>query len=132
MKKNDAIQTVPRGHLEKMAMNMRKKARNADMDRQRMGRRLMTAVVGAGSAFAMGMYVGSQAKAGKPTDYGGVDVELIAGGALAAGGIVLQGRPKLAKAGEFLEASGMGVLAYYAGSRGEQMGADAGARAVAA
>ncbi len=124
MKKNNAaLELVPRGHLEKMAMNMRRKARNAAMDRQRMTRRLVTAVVGAGSAFAMGMYVGSQAKAGKPTDIGGVDVELIAGGVLAAGGILLQGKPRSAKFGEFFEASGMGVLAYYAGSRGEQMGA---------
>lgn len=120
--KHTALRAVPREKLESMAMNMRRKARNAALDRQRITHRIMTGVVGAGSAFGMGYLMGSRQAAGESTDIGGVDMELVIGGVTTLGGVLLQGKGKTAKAGEFLEAAGMGVLAYYAGSRGEQLG----------
>ncbi len=127
MANNTALRAVPREHLERMAMNMRRKARNQALDRTRMQRRLMTAVVGAGAAYGTGFLVGSRVKAGEPTDIAGVDMELVIGGGATLAGIFLQGKSATSKVGEFLEAGGMGVIAYYAGSRGEQHGGNAAA-----
>jgi len=121
-KAQTALRQVPRDHLERMAMNMRRKARNQAMDRQRMQQRLMTAFVGAGSAYGVGYMMGVRQAQGQATEWGGVDMELVIGGTTTLGGIFLQGRPGSRKIGEFLESGGMGVLCYYAGSRGEQHG----------
>lgn len=123
MKAQTALRQVPREHLEKMALNMRRKARNQAMDSARMKARLMTAVVGAGSAYGVGFLMGMRQSQGQPTDWGGVDMELVLGGVGALGGIFLQGKSGSRTLGEYLESGGMGVLSYYAGSRGEQHGA---------
>jgi hypothetical protein len=120
------VSLVPRETLEKQALLMRRRARNADLERNKVRRRLFTAFVGAGSAYATGFIVGRRLAQGLPTQYSGVDLELVVGGTAALGGILMQGSFARAKgsafAGEFLEAGGMGVLAYYAGSRGESHG----------
>jgi hypothetical protein len=129
MKKRNAgtsLSLMPRDQLERQALLMRRRARNADMERGRVRRRLMTAAVGAGAAYATGFVVGRRMAQGLPTQYSGVDLELVVGGMGALGGILMQGAFVKTKgasaAGEFLEAGGMGVLAYYAGSRGESHG----------
>lgn len=108
-------------------MNMRRKARNQAMDKARMGQRFMTAVVGAGAAYGMGFMMGSRTAKGETTQISGVDMEIVFGGGSAVLGIFLQGKAKLRKIGEFLESGGMGVIAYYAGSKGEDHGGTAAA-----
>ena len=128
MKAQTALRQVPREHLERMALNMRRKARNQAMDRDRMQQRLMTAVVGAGSAYGVGFLMGTRQSQGQATDWGGVDMELVLGGVATLGGIFMQGKAGGSRRlGEFMESGGMGILAYYAGSRGEQHGASSAA-----
>lgn len=124
-KKNaSTISLVPRETLERQALAMRRRARNQEVDAKKRRRRFMTALVGAGAAFATGFVVGRRIQQGLTTKYSGVDLELVVGGATAVGGILMQGRTGgIAKLGEFFESGGMGILAYYAGSRGEQQGA---------
>ncbi len=125
MKTQTALGQVSRNKLEKLAINMRRKARNQAMDRERMQQRLYTAVVGAGAALGVGVLMGMRQEQGQSTEVSGVDLELVIGGTATLAGIVLQGRSgTMRKAGEFLESGGMGVIAYYAGSRGEQWGAE--------
>jgi hypothetical protein len=120
------VSLVPRETLEKQALLMRKRARNAEMTAGKARRRIFTALVGAGAAYGAGFVVGRRVAQGQPTQYSGVDIELLIGGVAALGGIGMQSamaRTKgAAPAGEFLEAAGMGVLAYYAGARGEAHG----------
>ena len=120
-----AIQSVPRDKLERLTLSMRKKARNAAIDKETMQRRVMTGIVGAGSAYATGFYMGRRAAKGQSTKISGVDMELAVGGLATLSGIALQGKSGTARFGEFLESGGMGVLAYYAGTRGEDHGSAA-------
>jgi len=123
--RSTAIQSVPRDKLERLTLSMRKKARNAAIDKETMQRRVMTGIVGAGSAYATGFYMGRRAAKGESTKISGVDMELVLGGSATLLGIMMQGKSSSARAGEILESAGMGVFAYYAGTRGEEHGSEA-------
>jgi hypothetical protein len=111
-----SLSLVPRDQLERQALIMRRRMRNASIASTRTRRRVMTALVGAGAAYGAGFIVGRRIAQGLPVIGGGAAL----GGMLMAAGI---GKAKGAEtAGEFLESAGMGILAYYAGSRGEAHG----------
>lgn len=120
------VSLVPREDLERQALLMRRRARNADLANTRTKRRIFTALVGAGAAYGAGFVVGRRLAQGQSTQIQGVDLELVVGGSAALGGILMQSTMARAKgsafAGEFLEAGGMGILCYYAGARGETHG----------
>jgi hypothetical protein len=118
-----ALSMLPRDKLEQQAMLMRKKARNADLIRSKGKRRLVALVLGAGAAYGTGFVIGRRMAQGLPVQYSGADLELIVGGVGALLGVGLQAKStKMAEFGEYVEAMSLGVLSYYAGSRGESHG----------
>ncbi len=126
MKATTAIAQIPRTQLERLALNMRRRARNQAADQERMRTRLVSLVFGAAGAGGVGYIMGGRQERGESTEWGGVDMELVIGGVGTLSGIFLQGRTGgLAKFGEWLEGGANGVLYYYIGSRAEAKGAEA-------
>lgn len=121
-----SLSLVPRDQLERQALIMRRRMRNISIASTRTRRRFITALAGAGAAYGAGFIVGRRMAQGLPTQYQGIDLELVIGAVAAVGGMALAsgiGKVKGGElAGEFMESAGMGVLYYYAGSRGEAHG----------
>lgn len=135
---SNAIEKLPREQLAKMAVNMRRRARNEALDRARMVQRLLAVGVGTGAAYGMGMFMAGKEKeyatnaaaieAGTmedPRKLAGVDIEIVAGGGASLLGIVLQGKSGSRKIGEIAEAAGVGVLSFWAGQKGLKAGMEA-------
>ncbi len=126
-----SIDKLPQKQLAKMAINMRRRARNEAMNKQLMVRRILNVGVGSGAAWAMGKYMGTKQKEylaiadevvaktkEDPRQVAGVDLEIWIGGAASLGGVALQGKSATRFYGELAESAGLGVLCFYAGKKG--------------
>lgn len=116
--KTNAIAQVPRARLEQMAMNMRRKARNAAVRNERMASRAVNVGFGMAASYGAGYLLGMREQKGEPTEIGGVDYELAVGLSMFATALVLGRGGKTSKAADLLEAGGTGVLAFWAGNYG--------------
>jgi hypothetical protein len=133
-----AIDSMGRGELQRLALSARKRLRNAELDKARMGVRATAVAVGAGAAGVMGYVMGglekeasllteAQLKEDDPTQIAGIDIDLGVGLLLTIGGVVMSGKTSTRKAGEFVEAAGTGILSGYAYTYGFTLGQEADA-----
>ncbi len=114
---------LPAGKMENMLVTMRRRARNDKLALDRIVGRFLGIGSAVGGAVAMGAFVGTRMRAGKTTKVGRADIELIVGPLFALVGALIQSKTKKVLPrifGEVVEGGGIGVLAYYAGSRTEQ------------
>ncbi len=132
-----ALAKIPAGvspaKQEQMLLQMRRKARNEKLAMDRLVGRIVGIASAAGGAIAMGWYIGTRMKQGKSTKVGGADLEIIVGPVLALTGAFIQSKTKKTLPrmfGEFIEGGGVGIIAYYAGSRMEQAAQKAGSTPV--
>lgn len=139
LSRNDAITALKK---------MRNRARNAALDKQRFSRRAVATALQAGSAFAMGWFMGGRehefrqalAAAGldpsnppdtlpegfeDPRKIAGIDIDLAIGLGLTVGSLTGMLGSKMS---DMLESVGTGVLAGYAYMRGSNEGAAAAAK----
>ena len=128
-----ALDNLGRSDLQKLAINARKKLRNAELDKARLGTRIGAVLVGSGAAGAMGYVMGGLNRQGDedktlgtdedPTKIAGIDIDLAAGLGITAIGVYLSAKgPKSRQVGEFVEAAGTGILSGYAYTWGHSMG----------
>ncbi len=131
-----ALDHISRQDLQKLATNARKRLRNAEMDKARMGQRAMAVGVGAGAAGIMGYVMGGLAKEAEglteseleesdPTKIAGIHLDLAIGLVTTVVGVAMSGKSTTRKAGEFVEAAGTGILSGYAYTYGYDMGKEA-------
>jgi pseudouridine-5'-phosphate glycosidase len=121
---------MSRQDLQGLAVRARKKLRNAELDKARMGQRAAAVAIGAGAAGLMGYVMGGLRKDNPeklgtdedPTKIAGVDLDLAVGLAATVAGVVMSGKTSTRRAGEFVEAAGTGILAFYAGTWGHSLG----------
>jgi hypothetical protein len=126
------IDRLPHADVVALARRARSRIRNAELDRERMTRRVMAVGVGGGAALAMGYIMGGLSQepgAGTggeddPTKIAGIDIDLLTGIAATAVGVAMSGKASTRKAGELVEAAGTGILSGVAYTYGQQMGAE--------
>ena len=126
-----------RSDLQRLAVNARKRLRNAELDKARMGTRAAAVFVGAGAAGAMGYVMGGLNRQAvddqtldtdeDPTKIAGIDIDLAVGLGATIIGVVMSGKSSTRKAGGFVEAAGTGILSGYAYTYGHSMGMEADA-----
>ncbi len=124
MKTSTALQAVNRANLERMTLQLRRRARNEKMAMDRILGAAVSIGGAMGGAAMMGTIIGMRLRDNKPTTlFGAGDMELWFGGGAAAIGALIQSKfSKKAGArifGEFLSGSGIGVLSYWSGSKAE-------------
>lgn len=122
MKNSVALQAVPRDHLERMTMQLRRRARNEKLQMDRLLGRAVAIGGSMGGAALMGSIVGKRMREGKTTTLWGGDIELVFGTVAALVGAVIQAKTKKTGPrifGELIEGGGTGTLAYWAGSKAE-------------
>lgn len=114
------IEKLDKKDLVKLAKNMRNRARNFQLDKQRMGERLTRIAVGSGAAFGVGYLLGDREARGEDNTLGGyLDLDLAIGFGLAvAGALGFAGK----KGSDLLEGAGAGVLAGWSYTQGHEMG----------
>lgn len=128
-----AIDSMGRGELQKLALNARRRLRNAELDKARMGMRAAAVAVGAGAAGVMGYIMGGLEKEAAamteaelaesdPTKVIGIDIDLGVGLLLTVGGVAMAGKASTRKVGSFLESAGTGILSAYAYTYGHSLG----------
>lgn len=132
------IDKLDRNSAIDLAKRMRNKARNIELNKTRMMTRLGTAAISAAAAGGMGYYMGGlehewevagMPEEGDPRKLGDmIDIDLAAGLAVTGVGIAMAGTKKSEKAGEYVEAAGVGILAGWAYSRGSSAGKEAAAQ----
>ncbi len=130
-----ALDSMGRTDLQKLAVNARKRLRNAEMDKARMGQRALAVGIGSGAAGLMGYVMGGlNAQAEKdntvdtdedPTKLMGIDLDLVVGLVTTIAGVAMSGKSSQRKTGEFVQAAGTGVLAGYFYTYGHSMGKEA-------
>jgi N-acetylmuramic acid 6-phosphate (MurNAc-6-P) etherase len=131
-----AIDNMGRGELQKLALNARRRLRNAELDKARIGMRAGAVVIGAGAAGVMGYVMGGLEKEAEglteaelaendPTKVVGIDIDLGVGLLLTIGGVVMAGKASTRKFGTFVESAGTGILSGYAYTYGHSMGMEA-------
>lgn len=123
MKTSLALKAVPRDNLERMTLNLRRRARNEKLAWDRLLGRLVGTASSMTGAALMGHMIGTRLRDKKPTTLGkGGDIELWYGGVSVLIGAFIQAKAKKAPFrifGEAVEGSGQGALAYWAGSKAE-------------
>lgn len=131
-----ALDQMGRSELQKLAVNARKRLRNAELDKARMGQRALAVGVGAGAAWGMGYIMGGLNKQAveegtldtdeDPTKLAGVAIDVWAGLGFTIAGVVMSGKAGSTRlAGSYLEAAGTGILSSVAYTYGHSMGMEA-------
>ena len=121
-KTSTALRAVPRENLERMTLNLRRRARNEKLALDRFMGRVVAVGSAAAGATAMGSIVGARMRDGKSVKLWGGDMELWYGGIAAFIGAIIQSKTKKTGPrifGEAVEGAGVGAIAYWAGSRAE-------------
>lgn len=121
---------MSRQDLSKLAMNARRRLRNAEADKARMGQRALAVVVGGGAAAAMGYIMGGlsqEAGAGSggeddPTLLFGLNLDLVAGLGITTIGVLMGAKSSTRRYGEYVEAAGTGILSGFAYTYGYSIG----------
>ena len=123
MKTSTALRTVGRDNLERMTLQLRRRARNEKLQLDRLMGRVVAIGGAMGGAAAMGAIVGTRLRDNRPTTlFGAGDMELWVGGIAAVVGALIQAKTKKTGPrifGELVEGGGVGVLSYWSGSRAE-------------
>ena len=131
-----ALDQMSRTDLTNLALRARKKLRNAELDKTRIGQRALAVAVGGGAAGLMGYVMGgleqealgmTEAELAEkdPTKLVGIDLDLVVGLLATVVGVAMAGKTSTRKAGEYVEAAGTGILSGYAYTYGHSMGMEA-------